>query len=131
MSSSTNGDIVVIILGVVYFWHMEATLRRLPGVIDTEAEYSGGVMWIGNNNGNVAATTTTTEMLMGMSPPSPPLSYEMLCGGKTGHVNTVRVTLDGEMLNPRTLFDCFLSLHNPTKARAHGKQAAGTGHYRS
>ena len=111
---------------------MEAALRRLPGVIDTEAGYAGGMTGIGDNNDGVGEKkTTTTARTMGMSPPSPPLSYEMLCGGKTGHVNTVRVTLDGEMLNPRTLFDCFLSLHNPTKARSHGKQASGTGHYRS
>ena len=37
-----------------------------------------------------------------------PLSYETVCGGKTGHAETVRVTLDREVLNPHTLFDCFL-----------------------
>ena len=109
---------------------MEAILLCLPRVIDTEDGYAEGMTGIGDNGSNIGATTTTART-MGMSPPSPPLSYEMLCGGKIGHVNTVRVTLDGEMLNPRTLFDCFLSLRNPTKSRAHGKQAAGTGHYRS
>jgi len=41
------------------------------------------------------------------------------------------VEFDPQVLNPRILLDCFLALHDPTKVRAHGKHAYGTGQYRS
>ena len=34
-SSSTNGDSVVVALGARCFWHVQAAIRRLPGMIDT------------------------------------------------------------------------------------------------
>ena len=123
-----NSDAVVVILGAGCLWHIEATLRRLPGVIDTEAGYAGGMTGIGENY-NTIGTTTTTARTPGTSPPSPPPYYKTVCGGKTGHAETVRLTLDEELLNQRTLFDCFLSLHDPTKVRYPIRQAAGTGQY--
>ena len=122
---------VAVVLGAGCFWHVEADIRRLPGVIDTEARYAGGVMGIGDDDDNVGATMTmTTVGTTGMSFLSSPLSYETVCGGKTGHAETVRVTLDAEASNPRTLFNRFLSLHNLTEMIAHGEQAAGTVRYR-
>jgi len=41
------------------------------------------------------------------------------------------VVFDPGVLDPRVLLDCFLAMHDPTKVRAHGKHAAGTGQYRS
>ncbi len=94
-----------IVLGAGCFWHVEFAIRRLPGVISTEAGYAGG--------------TTTAP------------TYADVCEKETGHAEVVKVTFDPRVLRPRILLDCFLSLHDPTKVRAHGKQSAGTGQYRS
>mmetsp|Transcript_10143 Transcript_10143/g.13406 ORF Transcript_10143/g.13406 Transcript_10143/m.13406 type:complete len:565 (-) Transcript_10143:172-1866(-) len=94
-----------LVLGGGCFWHIEHALRRLPGVIETRAGYAGGTI---------------------MDP-----TYEQVCEGNTGHAETVLINFDPAILGPRTLVDCFLALHDPTKVRAQGKHAAGTGQYRS
>mmetsp|Transcript_61884 Transcript_61884/g.182772 ORF Transcript_61884/g.182772 Transcript_61884/m.182772 type:complete len:680 (-) Transcript_61884:1375-3414(-) len=93
------------VLGAGCFWHVESALRRLPGVVGTSTGYAGGAV------------------------PSP--SYEQVCKSPTGHAEVVRVEFDSDVLPPRVLMDCFLAMHDPTKVRAHGKHAAGTGQYRS
>jgi peptide-methionine (S)-S-oxide reductase len=98
-----------VVLGAGCFWHVEAALRRLPGVIDTTVGYAGG----------------------GQEPFSPALTYEQVCQGATGHAEVVRVKFHPSILAPRVLLDCFLAMHDPTKVRAHGKHAHGTGQYRS
>ena len=111
---------------------MEVALRHLPGVIYTESRYAKTTTRIGDDDENVGATTTkTTSRKTGISPPSPPPSYETVCGVETGNTNTVRVMLDREALNPSNLFDCLLSLHDPTKGISHVKKTAVTGQYRS
>jgi peptide-methionine (S)-S-oxide reductase len=94
-----------LVLGAGCFWHVEFAFRRLPGVFETTAGYSGG------------------------STPRP--SYEQVCQGGTGHAEVVKVDFDPQILHPLILLDCFLALHDPTKVRAHGKHAAGRGQYRS
>jgi methionine-S-sulfoxide reductase len=87
------------------FWHVEFALRRLVGVVRTVAGYAGGTI---------------------QSP-----TYESVCNGETGHCEAVQVEFDTAVLEPRVLVDCFLAMHDPTKVRAHGKHASGTGQYRS
>ena len=102
--SSSNGHLV---LGGGCFWHVEAALRRLPGVVDTTVGYAGG------------------------SVPQP--TYEHVCSQERsdGYAEVVQVTFDPNILSPRELVDCFLAMHDPTKVRAHGKHAPLTGQYRS
>jgi peptide-methionine (S)-S-oxide reductase len=95
-----------IVLGAGCFWHVEFALRRLPGVVETTAGYAG-------------------------SDDASPPTYQQVCQGDTGHAEVVRVDFDPNILHPRILLDCYLALHDPTKVRAHGKHAAGTGQYRS
>jgi methionine-S-sulfoxide reductase len=102
---SSTTDTETIVFGAGCFWHIEYAFRRLPGVMDTQVGYAGG--------------TTTAP------------TYEDVCKSETGHAEVVRVTFDRNVLDPRILIDCFLSLHDPTKVRAHGKHAEGTGQYRS
>lgn len=92
-------------LGAGCFWHVEFALRRLPGVLATETAYAGGST---------------------LSP-----SYRDVCEGRTGHAEVVKITFDPDILHFDVLFDCFLSMHDPTKVRSHGKHAEGTGQYRS
>lgn len=92
-------------LGAGCFWHVEFALRRLPGVFATETAYAGG------------------------STQSP--TYRDVCNGDTGHAEVVKVIFDPDVLPYNILLDCFLSIHDPTKVRSHGKHAEGIGQYRS
>ena len=92
-------------LGAGCFWHVEFALRRLPGVLATETAYAGGST---------------------LSP-----SYRDVCEGRTGHAEVVKISFDPDVMQYDVLFDCFLSMHDPTKVRSHGKHAEGTGQYRS
>jgi peptide-methionine (S)-S-oxide reductase len=103
MFSTTSTETLV--FGAGCFWHIECALRRLPGVVSTLVGYAGG----------------TT-----MAP-----TYEEVCHMETAHAEVVQVTFDPTVLDPRILVDCVLALHDPTKVRAHGKHAQGTGQYRS
>lgn len=97
----------IIVLGGGCFWHIEYALRRLGGVTDTVTGYSGG---------NVSNP-----------------SYQEVSDSKliTGHAEVVRVEYDATVLPTSVLLDCFMALHDPTKVRAHGKHAKGSGQYRS
>jgi peptide-methionine (S)-S-oxide reductase len=94
-----------VVLGAGCFWHVEAALRRLPGVVHTVAGYAGG------------RTTRPT--------------YEQVSHEETGHAEVILVELDPSVLGLRILVDSFLAFRDPTKVRAHGKRAQGTGQYRS
>jgi peptide-methionine (S)-S-oxide reductase len=102
---STNGKLEAVALGCGCFWHVEAALRQLRGVVTTEACYAGG---------HTAWPT-----------------YEDVCGDNTEHAEVVSVVYDPEVCPSSVLIDCFLALHDPTKVRAHGKHALHTGQYRS
>ena len=94
-----------VVLGAGCFWHVEAALRRLPGVVHTAAGYAGG------------RTTRPT--------------YEQVSHGETGHAEVVLVEFDPSVLGLRILMDSFLAFRDPTKVRAHGKRAQEIGQYRS
>jgi methionine-S-sulfoxide reductase len=94
-----------LVFGAGCFWHVEYALRRLPGVLSTKVGYAGG---------NQVCPT-----------------YEGVCQGDSGHAEVVLVEFDPDILDPRILTDCFLTLHDPTKVRAHGKHAQRVGQYRS
>jgi methionine-S-sulfoxide reductase len=94
-----------LVFGAGCFWHVEYALRRLPGAVSTQVGYAGG---------NHLHPT-----------------YEQVCQGDSGHAEVVRVEFDPTILDPRILTDCFLTMHDPTKVRAHGKHAQGIGQYRS
>ena len=100
-----NARLEQVALGCGCFWHVEHALRRLPGVVTTEACYAGG---------HTASPT-----------------YRDVCEGSTGHAEVVSVVYDPDVCPADVLFDCFLAMHNPTKVRAHGKHALRTGQYRS
>jgi peptide-methionine (S)-S-oxide reductase len=105
ISVNSVGRTSKVVLAAGCFWHVEFALRRLVGVVSTVAGYAGG----------------TTQRP----------TYESVCNGETGHCEAVQVEFDTAVLEPRVLMDCFLAMHDPTKVRAHGKHASGTGQYRS
>ena len=76
------------------FWGVEAAFRTLPGVTATAVGYSGG---------------TQAEP-----------TYEAVCGGGTGHTETVQVEFDPERVSYEALLEVFWSCHDPTQLNRQG-----------
>lgn len=85
------------------FWGMEELVREIPGVLATEAGYTGG--------GTPAAT------------------YEQVKTGNTGHAESLKVVFDPRQLTYRHLLFEFFRMHNPTTRSRQGNDT-GT-QYRS
>jgi peptide methionine sulfoxide reductase msrA/msrB len=85
------------------FWGVEEILRKLPGVLDIEAGYTGGAL---------------------KNP-----TYEDLHAGTSGHAEAVRVVFDPARLSYGQLLDTFFRLHDPTTKNRQGNDV-GT-QYRS
>jgi len=91
------------VLGGGCFWCLDAVFRELEGVESVESGYAGGA---------------------GARP-----TYEDVCGGRTGHVEVVRVVFDPSVLSFRDLLAVFFSIHDPTTKDRQGNDV-GT-QYRS
>lgn len=79
------------------FWDLEAAFRRVDGVLETVAGYTGG------------------------SVPEP--SYEQVESGTTGHVEAVGLVFDPSIVSYDQLLDLFWTLHDPTRADGQGDYA--------
>lgn len=80
--------------GAGCFWGVEAAFRRLPGVVDVAAGYSGG------------------------HTPNP--TYKDVCAHTTGHAEVVQVTFDPQKITYDQLLDVFWQIHNPTQVNRQG-----------
>ena len=72
------------------FWGMEELFRKVPGVIETEAGYTGG------KNENP--------------------TYE----NHTGHAEALEITYDDELISFKQILDFFFTIHNPTTLNRQG-----------
>ncbi|MEZ4210855.1 MAG: peptide-methionine (S)-S-oxide reductase MsrA [Candidatus Paceibacterota bacterium] len=72
------------------FWGMEELFRKLPGVLETEAGYTGG------ENENP--------------------TYE----NHPGHAEALMVTYDSEKISYKRILDFFFCVHNPTTLNQQG-----------
>jgi peptide methionine sulfoxide reductase msrA/msrB len=94
----------VAILAGGCFWGMEDIIRKIPGVIDTEAGYTGG--WLKNP------------------------TYDDTHDSKSGHAEAVRVVFDPKKLSYEELLEkWFFRMHDPTTLNRQGNDV-GT-QYRS
>jgi peptide-methionine (S)-S-oxide reductase len=80
--------------GAGCFWGVEATFRRIPGVIDAAVGYEGG------------HTENPT--------------YKDVCTDQTGHAEVVQVEYDPTRVSYIQLLDVFWSAHDPTQVNRQG-----------
>lgn len=85
------------------FWGMEDLIANLPGVIDTEVGYTGGV--------------TKNPV------------YETVKVGNTSHAESIQVIFDPKILSFEKLLEWFFKIHDPTTENRQGNDV-GT-QYRS
>jgi methionine-S-sulfoxide reductase len=101
---SAAQDRAVALLAGGCFWGMQDILRKIPGVLETEAGYTGG--WLENPR------------------------YEDTHHSKSGHAEAVRVVFDPRKLGYEELLEkWFFRMHDPTTANRQGNDV-GT-QYRS
>ena len=80
--------------GAGCFWGVEYVFRRVPGVIDVQVGYSGGL------------TANPT--------------YEQVCSHTTGHAEVTQVTFDPERVSYDQLLEVFWAMHDPTQVDRQG-----------
>ena len=85
-----------IVFCVGCFWGAEKLFWRLPGVYSTAVGYAGG---------DAEATSPT---------------YEVVCTGRTGHAEAVRVVFDPSVLATADLMRCFWQCHDATQIDGQG-----------
>ncbi len=71
------------------FWKPEEIFRQTKGITETEVGYAGGKL----NK----------------------VSYEQVCGGDTGHAETVKLTFDENIISYKEILETFFNIHDPTQ----------------
>lgn len=82
------------ILAAGCFWGVQYYFDQVPGVIETEAGYTGG--------------RTKNP------------SYEAVCSHTTGHAEAVKIVYDPKKTNYKTLLKHFFRIHDPTQLNRQG-----------
>lgn len=94
MAAQTAKDRAVAYFAGGCFWGVEYYFEKEPGVLDVVSGYMGGRV----------------------DDPS----YEQVCSGRTGHVETVKVVYDPTKTDFETLAKLFFEIHDPTQVNRQG-----------
>jgi len=86
--NNNSYDTEVATLASGCFWCGEAVFRRVKGVKSVLPGYSGGTV---ENS-----------------------SYEVVCGGKTGHAESIQIEFDPKVISSEKILDILWHTHNPT-----------------
>ena len=92
--SEQNTSLETATLGGGCFWCLDGVYRGLKGVVKVESGYAGGTL------------------------DNP--SYEIVCGGRTGHAEVVQITFDPAIISFSDLLDIFFVTHDPTTPNRQG-----------
>ena len=84
----------VAIFGAGCFWGVESAFHALDGVVDVTVGYAGGIV----------------------DQPT----YRMVCSGRSGHAEVVRVEYDPSRVSFEKLLDLFWQIHDPTTLNRQG-----------
>ena len=101
------GNNEIAIFGAGCFWCTEAVFQNLKGVISVMPGYAGG-----------------PPLSSGQAP-----TYEMVCGGTTGHAEVLKIEFDPAEISYNDLLTVFFATHDPTTPNRQGNDV-GT-QYRS
>ena len=86
MKNPREGEVAV--LGGGCFWCLEAVYNEFGGVTEVVSGYAGGT--------------------------HPQPTYRLVCGGRTGHAEVVRIAFDSAVVSYRMLLGVFFTIHDPT-----------------
>lgn len=81
-------------LGAGCFWGVEYVYRRVPGVVDVQVGYSGGLV---------------------RDP-----TYQQVCYENTGHAEVVQVSFDPQKVTYEQILEIFWAMHDPTQVDRQG-----------
>jgi peptide-methionine (S)-S-oxide reductase len=83
-----------IVFGGGCFWCVEAAFSMVEGVVGATPGYTGGT--------------------------TPAPTYDVVCGGKSGHAEVVRVEFDPSRVSLEELLEVFFTVHDPTSLNRQG-----------
>ncbi len=93
-TSSTQAGLSTATIAGGCFWCLEAVFDQMNGVVAVESGYMGGQL----------------------DHPT----YEVVCSGRTGHAEAVRITFDPTVVSYRELLEVMFVIHDPTTLNRQG-----------
>jgi peptide-methionine (S)-S-oxide reductase len=83
-----------LVLGGGCFWCTESVFKAVRGVSDVESGYCNGL--------------------------TPVANYELVCTGRSGYAEVVKLVYDPEQVSTRELLEIFFVIHDPTTLNRQG-----------
>jgi peptide-methionine (S)-S-oxide reductase len=109
----------IMFLGLSFIYYMDNKKEKIENKNLAEAAFAMGCFWGAEDTFRKVKGVEFTEVgYMGGKPEKP--SYEQVCGGDTGHAETVHIRFDPTVISYRDLLDVFWNNHIPTTPNRQG-----------